>query len=476
MAWPPAFGMLAVSRFLLGMGEGGGFPAATKAVAEWFPVRERSTAMGIINAGTSVGAVVAPPLIAVVLATLNWRWVFFLSGAVGLLWTVWWMRGYYAPAAHPRLTASERAEIAEVLLPQAKQSVSWIGLFRFPQVWGLVLAKFLSDAAWYFYLFWLPKYLYDVRDFDTKQVGYFAWIPYAAAGIGSLCGGWFSSRLIRQGRSLDFSRKLALGLSAAVMPLIFFVTQAPVQIAIVLFSIAFAGPAIVVHAGDDSARPTSFPQRAVGSVAGLVGFGGAMGGVVFGLVVGYLLDHGFGYGPVFALVSTFHVLAFCVILLTVRKVRPIEGSALETEQGRISGTLAAEQLKSLPAAARNVYNLLALQPGVTGRQFGSDVYEGEPAPTVRASGQRSEANYFTVDDESVNSIARGGTVNITPNIDSVAEVRVVSHNFSAENGRNSGAQVQVLTKSGTNQLHGSSRRRSRTIPWRRATSSNPSCR
>ena len=320
------FGMLAASRFLLGMGEGGGFPAATKAVAEWFPVRERATAMGMINAGTSVGAVVAPPLIAIVLATLNWRWVFFLSGAVGLLWTVWWMRGYYAPFAHPRLTASERDEIAEVLLPQAKQSVSWIGLFRYPQVWGLVFGKFLSDAAWYFYLFWLPKYLYDVRNFDTKQVGYFAWIPYAAAGIGSLAGGWFSSRLIRQGRSLNFSRKLALGVSAGVMPLIFFVTQAPVQIAIVLFSIAFAGQQswstlVMILPAD------IFPQRAVGSVAGLVGFGGAMGGVVFGLVVGYMLDHGFGYGPVFALVSTFHVLAFCVILLTVRKVRPIEASA-----------------------------------------------------------------------------------------------------------------------------------------------------
>ena len=318
-----AFGMLAVSRFLLGMGEGGAFPAATKAVAEWFPVRERSTAMGIINAGTSVGAVVAPPMIAIVLATLNWRWVFFLTGAAGLLWTVWWMRRYYTPAAHPRLGASERAEIAEVLLPQAKQSVSWIGLFRFPQVWGLVFAKFLSDAAWYFYLFWLPKYLYDVRNFDTKQVGYFAWIPYAAAGIGSLSGGWFSSRLIRQGRSLDFSRKLALGLSAAVMPLIFFVTRAPVQIAIVLFSIAFAGQQswstlVMILPAD------IFPQRAVGSVAGLVGFGGAMGGVVFGLVVGYLLDRGFGYGVVFALVSTFHVVAFCVILLTVRTVRPME--------------------------------------------------------------------------------------------------------------------------------------------------------
>jgi ACS family hexuronate transporter-like MFS transporter len=318
-----AFGMLAVSRFLLGMGEGGGFPAATKAVAEWFPVRERSTAMGMINAGTSVGAVIAPPLIAIVLATLNWRWVFFLSGAVGLLWTLWWMRGYYAPVAHPRLTAGEREEIAEVLQPQARQSGSWIGLFRYPQVWGLVFAKFLSDAAWYFYLFWLPKYLYDVRNFDTKQVGYFAWIPYAAAGIGSLTGGWFSSRLIRQGRSLDFSRKLALGLSAAVMPLIFFVTQAPVQIAIVLFSIAFAGQQswstlVMILPAD------IFPRRAVGSVAGLVGFGGAMGGVVFGLVVGYLLDHGFGYGLVFGLVGTFHVLAFCVILLTVRKVRPME--------------------------------------------------------------------------------------------------------------------------------------------------------
>jgi ACS family hexuronate transporter-like MFS transporter len=304
------FGMLVMSRFLLGMGEGGGFPAATKAVAEWFPVGERSTAMGIINAGTSVGAVVAPPLIAITLATLNWRWVFFLSGAAGLAWAIWWLCEYFPPASQPR--------------PQTGQGMSWIGLFRFPQVWGLVCAKFLSDAAWYFYLFWLPKYLYDVRHFDTRQVGYFAWIPYAAAGVGSLLGGWFSSRLIQRGRSLDFSRKLALGASAAVMPLIFFVTQSPVQIAIVLFSIAFAGQqswsTLVMILPTDI-----FPHRAVGSVAGLVGFGGAMGGVVFGLVVGYLLDHGFGYGLVFGIVSTLHVIAFCVILLSIRVVQPIEG-------------------------------------------------------------------------------------------------------------------------------------------------------
>ena len=304
------FGMLVVSRLLLGMGEGGGFPAATKAVAEWFPVRERSTAMGIINAGTAVGAVIAPPLIAFVLSTLSWRWVFFISGAFGLAWAVWWLRVYHAPAS---LKASA----------EAGPGVSWLGLFRFAQVWGLVFAKFLSDAAWYFYLFWLPNYLYDVRQFDTKQVGYYAWIPYACSGIGSLCGGWLSSRMIQAGRSLDFSRKMALGASAAMMPWVFFVTQAPVEIAIVLFSLAFAGQQswstlVMILPAD------LFPHRVVGSVAGLVGFGGAMGGVVFGLVVGYLLDHGFGYGVVFGLVSTFHVLAFAVILACIRSVRPVE--------------------------------------------------------------------------------------------------------------------------------------------------------
>ena len=324
-------GVFAVSRFLLGMGEGGGFPAATKAIAEWFPVRERSTAMGIVNAGTAVGAVMAPPLIALVLATLNWRWMFFLSGAIGLVWAVWWTRAYFPPASHPRLSAAERGLIAEAgaARPEAP-AVSWIGLFRFPQVWGLVTAKFLSDAAWYFYLFWLPKYLYEARHFDTRQVGYYAWIPYAAAGLGSITGGWFSSRLIYRGHTLNFARKVALGASAAVMPLIFFVTQSPVQVAIVLFSIAFAGQQswstlVMILPAD------IFPQRAVGSVAGLVGFGGAMGGVVFGLVAGYLLDHGFGYGVVFGIVGTFHVIAYGIILLAVRKVEPL-GASLAAAQ------------------------------------------------------------------------------------------------------------------------------------------------
>ncbi|HEY1343341.1 MAG TPA: MFS transporter [Bryobacteraceae bacterium] len=326
-----SFAMLAGSRLMLGAGEGGGFPAATKAVSEWFPTRERSTAMGIINAGTAIGAVVAPPAISLIVGGLNWRWVFLVSGAIGLLWTAFWWKRYRPAAAHPDLVAAERTEIREVFEYTARDErtqAEWFRLLGFPQVWGLVGAKFLSDAAWYFYLFWLPKYLYDARGFDIRSVGAFAWIPYAFSGVGSISGGWFSSELIRRGHSLNFARKAALGASAAVMPCVLFMTHVPVALAIVLFSIAFFGQQswstlVMILPAD------LFPHRAVGSVAGLVGFGGAMGGAVFGMVVGYVLDHGFGYGPVFLAVSTFNVAAFFVILLSVRQVAPLNSESVE---------------------------------------------------------------------------------------------------------------------------------------------------
>jgi MFS transporter, ACS family, hexuronate transporter len=302
-----AFIGLAICRFLLGMGEGGGFPAATKAVAEWFSTGERSTAMGMINAGTAVGAVIAPPAIALIIGLWGWRWVFFLTGAAGLLWTLAWTKIYSTPAE----SKSEG------------EGIPWHNLLAIREVIGLVSAKFLSDAAWYFYLFWLPKYLYDVRGFDTKQVGAYAWIPYAASGFGSLAGGWFSSYLLRRGTSLTKARKIALGLSASFMPWIFFVTQSPVDLALLLFSLAFFGQqswsTLVMTMPADL-----FPRNTVGAVAGLVGFGGAMGGVVFGLVVGSLLDSGVGYGPVFAMVSLMHVTAFGIILLTIPRVQPLK--------------------------------------------------------------------------------------------------------------------------------------------------------
>jgi ACS family hexuronate transporter-like MFS transporter len=325
-----SFTMLAVSRLLLGIGEGGGFPAATKAVAEWFPVGERSTAMGIINSGTALGGILAPPGIAYVLSISRWPWVFYSSGAIGLLWTTAWMWDYFPPEQHPRLSAAERASIAEVLnAPKVKAApVPWGRLLPMPQVWGLVTAKFLTDAAWYFYLLWLPKYLYDARHFDTKEVGYFAWIPFAAAGLGCLVGGGFSSWLIGRGHSLNAARKVALGASAAVMPFVVFITHSPVQLAIVIFCLAYFGQqswsTLIMTLPADI-----FPQRVVGTVAGLVGFGGAIGGAIFGLLIGWLLDHGYGYGPVFLISGSLHVAAFGVILLTVRVVQPIDSYKLE---------------------------------------------------------------------------------------------------------------------------------------------------
>jgi ACS family hexuronate transporter-like MFS transporter len=309
-AFATGVAMLAASRFLLGLGEGGGFPAATKAIAEWFPPAERSTAMGIVNAGTAVGAVVAPPAIAVILLHASWRWVFVACGGAGLVWAAWWGSAYRAPdslAAPPAQSAA---------------SARWAALLTFREVWGLVAAKFLTDAAWFFYVSWLPKYLYDARHFDVKQVGAYAWLPYAASGVGCLLGGWLSSALIRRGRSIDFSRKWALGLSAALMPAIVFVTRVPVEWALAIFSLAFFGQqswsTLVMIVPTDL-----FDRRVVASVAGLVGFGGAMGGLLMNLAAGRLLDAGFTYGDVFAIVGTLHVIAFAVILLTIPRIRPL---------------------------------------------------------------------------------------------------------------------------------------------------------
>jgi MFS transporter, ACS family, hexuronate transporter len=319
-----SFVMLAASRFLLGMGEGGGFPAATRAVAEWFPTHERATAMGIINAGTAVGGVIAPPMIAIILSFVSWRWIFVISGGLGLVWTAWWRLSYFTPVQREEVQGSSRDE------PEA--NARWIDLLGIREVWGMVAAKFLSDAAWYFYLFWLPKYLYDARGFNIKSVGTFAWIPYAAAGIGCLVGGWLSSYMVQREFSLGVARKVALGLSAAVMPLIMFVPHVAVSWAMVIFSVAYFGQQS--WSTLMMVLPTDLlPRRVVGSVAGLVGFGGAMGGIAFGQLVGYLLDHGTGYGVVFTLAGMFHVVAFVIILVAIPMFQPADIERRLTYQG-----------------------------------------------------------------------------------------------------------------------------------------------
>jgi MFS transporter, ACS family, hexuronate transporter len=313
------FMLLLAARFLLGMGEGGAFPAAVRVVAEWVPPQQRSTAVGIVNAGTAVGSVLAPPLIGLVILTLGWRAVFLFAGAAGLLWVAWWLLSYRGNTA----TLSTNTIDARMLA----NHLSFGQIIRFRNVQAFVFAKFMSDAAWYFLLFWLPKYLYDARSFDIKQVSYYAWIPYAASGIGSLVGGYFSSSLLRTGSSLDRSRKIALGLSATFMPVVMLVPLVPVQLSILLFSIAFfcqqSWSGLIMTLPADI-----FPLSAVGTVSGLIGFGGAIGGAIFGIVAGSLLSNGFGYGTLFLLVGTFHLIGFLAILLFAGRIQPLRSNDL----------------------------------------------------------------------------------------------------------------------------------------------------
>jgi MFS transporter, ACS family, hexuronate transporter len=309
---------LAVSRLLLGAGEGGGFPAATRAVAEWFHPSRRAAAMGLINAGTAIGAVAAPPLISAILlyghwrGLASWRWMFFLTGSLGLLWSVWWWVRYRTPQSP-----------VDPLLAQPGSAPSLAMLLRRRAVIGIVVAKFLSDGAWYFYLFWLPKYLFEARGFDLKQAASVGWIPYAASGVGSLCGGWLSSRLLDAGRSVDAARKIALGASAACMPWVMLVPAAgSVPAVLFLFSLAFFGQqswsTLVMTVPTDLV-----PRSALGRLAGLVGLGGALGGIAMGQAAGWALDRGYGYTPVLVVAASLHLVAFAVICLAIPRIAPL---------------------------------------------------------------------------------------------------------------------------------------------------------
>ncbi|MEH3104956.1 MAG: MFS transporter [Sphingomonas phyllosphaerae] len=309
---------LIVSRLLLGMGEGGGFPAATRAVAERFAPEQRATALGIINAGTSVGAVLAPPLIALLLThadwlgLASWRWVFFVTGAFGLAWALWWAVIYRDPPAARAMAVG----------PSAGPGVR--ALLARRAVLGVVGAKFLSDGAWYFYLFWLPKYLFEAHAFDLKQAATIGWIPYAAAGVGSVAAGGLSSWLLARGTSVNAARKIALGACAACMPWVMFVPHAPsIGWVIALFSLAFFGQqgwsTLVMTLPTDL-----IPRAALGRLAGLVGMGGALGGIVMGQAAGWALDHGLGYAPVLATAASLHLLAFALICLAVPRIARLD--------------------------------------------------------------------------------------------------------------------------------------------------------
>ena len=200
-------------------------------------------------------------------------------------------------------------------------------LLRYRETWAVVVAKFLSDAAWYFYLFWLPKFLFDSFKLDIKTAGSIGWIPYAASGVGCLAGGALSSWLLRRGVSVNMSRKVALGASAALMPWVMLVPQLhSVGWVIFIFSVAFFGQqswsTLVMILPTDL-----IDRRAVGTLAGLVGFGGAMGGVLLGQIVGYLRDHGHSYAPALFISGSLHLIAFAVICLGIPRIKALDLSA-----------------------------------------------------------------------------------------------------------------------------------------------------
>ena len=329
---------LLICRFLLGIGEGGGFPASSKAVSEWFPANERSTAFGYFNTGSSIGSIIAIPLFTFIILALNWRWVFFISGIFGFIWAFFWIRFFRLdsdraktaerlPEHNAHISQQELAYIqsaleSEKLADQTSTSkqVKWLQLFKHRELLALIIAKFLTDAVWYFYIFWTPKYLFDARGFDIQDVGYFGWIPFAAAALGSLAGGALSSELITQGLSINRSRKIVLGIGAICLPISAFIVSAPTAWAIVFISAAYLGHQIW-NVIIQTLPADLFPNYEVGSVAGIIGCAGALGGFCFQFVADWMMTAFDGYGSIFVTLSILHPVSFVIILIMIPRIR-----------------------------------------------------------------------------------------------------------------------------------------------------------
>lgn len=323
-----------VFRFLLGMGEGCNWPGASKVVAEWFPARERGLAVAIFDSGSSVGAIIAPPLVVWVTAAFGWRQAFAASGILGFLWLALWLGLYHPLERHAKVSAEERALIVsgrDTATASPQTGVGrWLSLLTQSNVWGIVLGRSLSDPIWWFYVFWLPQYLSEARGFSLRQIGMFAWIPFLAADAGNFTAGFTSGFLIKRGMPVIRARKWVCVLSS--LPILAGIpaalTGSPYG-ALALISFAVWGYA------SWSTMALTFPsdlfaQDVVASVTGLSGFGAGLMGVLFTLAVGVIVDK-FSYFPAFVAAATMPLLATASVLLLVRgtpsSADPLFGSA-----------------------------------------------------------------------------------------------------------------------------------------------------
>ena len=300
-----------VARFGLGLGEAGNFPAAIKTVAEWFPKRERAFATGLFNSGSNVGAIVAPAMVPWLALNYGWQSAFVVTGAIGFLWLVLWLVFYQPVERHPRLGAKElswiRSDPAEPATP-----VSWLRLLRLKQTWAFSIAKFLTDPIWWFYLFWVPKFLNEKYGLTLGQLGAPLITIYLVADVGSIGGGWLSSMLIRRGWTVNAARKTAMLICAlCIVPIVFASQVRDVWSAVALISLAAAA-----HQGWSANLFTTvsdtFPRRAVGSVVGVGGMFGAIGGMCIATITGFVLQFTGSYHSVFIMAGSAYLVALAV--------------------------------------------------------------------------------------------------------------------------------------------------------------------
>lgn len=310
-----------VVRFLLGLGEAGNFPASIKTVAEWFPKKERALATGIFNSGTNIGALATPLLVPLVVLYWGWYEAFIITGVIGFIWLAFWLLIYRKPEEHPKLTRGELAYIqSDPTEPTVR--IPWMRLFPHRQTWAFAFGKFMTDPIWWVYLFWLPDFLNKKHGLDLKTFGLPIAIIYIIADVGSIGGGYISSRLIKQGWSINSSRKTAMLICAlAVVPIVIASMTSSLWLAVILIGIAAAA-----HQGWSANIFTlssdMFPKQAVGSVVGIGGMFGAIGGMVISPLVGYILQTTGSYVPIFIIAASAYLVALFIIHLLAPKLEP----------------------------------------------------------------------------------------------------------------------------------------------------------
>jgi ACS family hexuronate transporter-like MFS transporter len=309
---------LGACRFLLGLTEPGNWPAAAKAVAEWFPAHQRALGIGIFNAGSSMGSALAPPLVGFLTIAYGWRFAFLFTGALGLIWLVFWLLIYQPPHKNRWLSQREYEEIKDHVRPPAETSpatagaVNWRKVIGMRECYTLILARFFTDPVIYFVIFWLPEYLRRERNFDLAMVGKYAWVPFIFGDIGYVLGGWLSGRLMRAGWKLPNARKFVMLLGAAVMPAAIFAPLVP-EAWMAIGATCFITFGHAFWVANLQTLPTDlFSGHEMGTATGFSGMGGAIGGMLASLGTGWLVQH-FSYTPVFLMAGVMHPLSIVLI-------------------------------------------------------------------------------------------------------------------------------------------------------------------